>query len=211
MAGFAPLPRDFRCGSAFAYLALIIGFPLLTLWFKLAAPYDTYFFTSNRAELLLHVAARIAFTGYLFVVFFGSGQWLLRGMTRHLQFFSLTACEETAVSILAGSALIRICMLILGFAKLYFFWLLMPLGVLALAGAGRLPKLLRLPQLPMEAPRVTKIAQIALLATMVASIATVFIAKALCPNATGDYFKHYFPYYMTVIKNAGIRPNSPWF
>ena len=113
MTVYAALPSRFKCRNAFLQIALIAGFLLLALWFKLAAPYDNYFFVSSRPERLLYIFARIGFTAYLFGIFFGAGQWVLRGMARHLRLFSLTACEEIAVSVIVGSALIRICMFVL--------------------------------------------------------------------------------------------------
>ena len=102
-------------------------------------------------------------------------------------------------------------MFILGFAKLYSFWLLMPLGVMALAGAGRLPKLLRLPQLNSQAPLVMRMTRIVLLTTLFAAITTVLISKSLYPNATVDYFPHYLQYYLRVIQDSGIWPNDIWY
>jgi len=204
---YAPLPPSFRYRSAYIHAVLILGFLLLTLWFRYAAPYENYFFISTWEQRTLHLLARTAFTLYFLGILFGAGQWLLKGIARNLGHFSLTGCEEVAISLLAGSALLHLVMFIMGFGQLYTFGLLASLGALALTGIGRLPKLLQMPQFSNE----TCCGGLALAGLLVVAIVMVFLTKCLYFTGTGDYFTHYFHYYLRVVQSKGIWPNDVWY
>ncbi len=41
--------------------------------------------------------------------------------------------------------------------------------------------------------------------------AWLLIVRGLYPGGGGDYFTHYFPYYLEVVGNHGLAPNDVWY
>lgn len=198
-------------------IAFAAGFLLLFAWFKTAQPFDRFFFDASRAQLLTHIAARILLLPYLFCMLFGLGHLLIRALTAKTGALPITPMEEIAIGVLAGSAVLRIAMLALGFANLYYAWPLALAGAAVIAaGSGRLFALLQqifssCKEARHTLPKTDFAAGTTLLAAILISVGTVLIQKYIYPFVSGDYLSHYLPYYLEVIERHNLWPNDVWY
>ena len=39
----------------------------------------------------------------------------------------------------------------------------------------------------------------------------MLLRRGLFPGGSGDYYTHYFYYYLEVLKNHGLAPNDVWY
>ena len=164
----------------------------------------------------MYALLRLLFCGCFFVVLSSLGNLLVALVAKNSARFELDSTEEIAISILCGSALLRVIMLALGFASLYQWTVLVPLTTLALWFGS--PRLLALSK---RAGRSARDAlhkrnsdalglAVAGTAVLIACVAVASF-KFLLPNGTGDYFTHYLPYYQTVVARGNIWPNDVWY
>jgi hypothetical protein len=102
-----------------------VGFILLIAAFHLIQPYRLLFFSHEQLPLSI-------------------GNLVLSLVARPAMAFALSPLEEIAISILCGSAALRLAMLLLGFAGLYQWLLLAAIGTLFVGlGTPRLAELVR--------------------------------------------------------------------
>lgn len=193
-----------------------VCFFAVTVWFHIADPYTTLFFSQDTPKLLLHIAFRSIFLIFFLEILFAAGQGILYIVKDSPRALSLECGEEVAISLLCGSALVRVLMLVLGFAGFYSWWVIAPIGTI-LAGLGW-PSFSRLCRHWVESFKpiwresaIERLSWAGLAICLVIAFSVVFIEKFLFPNGTGDYFSHYFPYFREVIAVGNIRPNSVWY
>src|SRR5262245_4504538 len=196
--------------------ALVTPFVALVWAFHSLDPFRTLFFGGPRLELLAYSAGRLALAVYFAIILFGLGRLFFTIFRRlNAACVGLDAVEEFLLTALIGSSLLRIGMLSLGLIGGYSVWTALAIAVIALVAAGN-----RLAELVARAVKATanddqakaeRIARlVAALSIVLAVVVTIFF-KVLFPNGTGDYFTHYFPYYMEVTEKGNILPNMIWY
>lgn len=193
-----------------------IGFLMLTLLFHWTDPYNSLFFSTHSLPNVLHNLGRLLFVGYLFLILFALGRIPFSLLARSGVNFGLTASEEMALSVLCGSAILRILMLALGFAGLYEWWLLAAAGTAACVFGWNQFALLYKQSAPriqslMTINKLEDFSRVLLLLALFSACTIVIVEKYFFPNGTGDYFSHYFPYYKYVTTVKNIWPNDIWY
>jgi hypothetical protein len=193
-----------------------VGFVLLIVAFHLIQPYRLLFFSHEQLPLLLHSLGRLVFCGYYIAILFSIGNLVLSLVAKPALASALSPLEEIAISILCGSAALRLAMLLLGFAGLYQWLLLAAIGTLFVAlGAPRFAELIQ--QIAygatraLKLPHADRVALVVIGFALLLACAAVVTKKFLLPNGTGDYFSHYLPYFQTVASRGNIWPNEAWY
>jgi hypothetical protein len=193
------------------------------LFFGLAAAfnvlnlYDRWFFSARQLDQIAYNAARLVFVLFLFEITFALGQWLLVALRRRGVAFDVTPAEELAISLVCGSAVLRLAMLALGFAGLYYWWLMAAGGTIAVAlGWSSFVRLISAwavsaYRTSRESHPLDRFAAACLLLLMFAATGYVVAEKMILPNGTGDFYTHYFPYMQQVVVSHNIWPNDVWY
>ena len=196
--------------------AFVTPFVGLIWAFHFFDPYRTLFFGGPRLELLAYNAGRLAVAAYFAVIIFGLGRLVFIVFKRlDAACVGLDAFEEFAMTALVGSSVLRIWMLPLGLLGGYSVWTALAIAVVALLAAySRLAQLFAIAaralacdgQDPAE-----RVARSLAAGSIVLAVIVVILFKVLFPAGTGDYFTHYFPYYMEVTEKGNILPNMLWY
>lgn len=196
-----------------AFLVLAAGFNLLDV-------YRNLFYSVDQFDHVSYNVARIVCVLFLLEIQFALGQaplWLLRRRGAPLV---LAPEEEIAICVVCGSAIMRAIMLALGFAGLYYWWMIGAGGAVAAAfGWGRFAQLWRAFAGARSgelraANRFERIATAGALVALLWSVSVVFAEKLLLPNGpngTGDFYTHYFPYMQHAVAAHNIWPNEVWY
>jgi hypothetical protein len=192
--------------------ALSAGFLALIAGFYLVQPYRLLFFSNESASQILYSLTRLIFCVYYFAILFSIGNLVVPKSVR----VALSPLEEVAISVVVGSAVLRLAMLLLGFAGLYQWLLLAIIGTLIVwLGAPRFVELARSIALSIWQSWTSRdsdrSARIVISLALIASCTIVVVFKFLFPNGTGDYFSHYLPYYEAVTARGDIWPNEVWY
>lgn len=196
-----------------AFLILAAAFNSLDL-------YRNLFYSSDQFDHVSYNAARLLFALFLVGIEFALGQAPLAALRKRGAGLLLAPEEEIAISILCGSAILRVGMLLLGFAGLYFWWLTAIGGALALFfGWPRFALLWRsFAAARYEALRKSnwfeRVAFVGLFVALFVAVSEVVAEKLILPNGpngTGDFYTHYFPYMQQVVANHNIWPNDVWY
>jgi hypothetical protein len=194
------------------------GFILLTVGFKIYDPYNTLFFDEEWLPHIAHLAIRVLFCIYFFLILFCVGQlgFILIRQTSPL--FTLAPSEEIAICALLGSSVLRFVMFPIGFFSGYAWPVLLTLGTAALLlGTPRFALLMSnsltasMRYWNGETNFTKKIVVASIIGALLSAVLAVSTDKFLYPNGTGDYFSHYFPYYKEVVRNGNIWPNELWY
>jgi hypothetical protein len=200
----------------FLRIAVTAGFIAVIAAFHLIQPYRLLFFSHGQVPLLLHSLGRVVFCGYYLIILFSIGNLVLSLFAKRGAAYALLPLEEIAISIVCGSAVLRLAMLLLGFAGLYHWLLLASVGTLLVTlGTPHLVDLVR--QIASDArrawqsPRGDRAALIIAGVALLVACGAVVAKKLLLPNGTGDYFSHYLPYFQTVALRGNIWPNEVWY
>ena len=194
----------------------VIVFAALTFWFQHTLPYEKFFYGASRGNLEAHNAARLLFLVYMIVILFGLGGPLLRWAERH-GVSGLSGPEAFCIRVIVGSAVLRFVMLALGFANAYHYVVILPLGIIGvILGWADMMELLR-----GIGPRVRaawdgrnaleRFSLSGLWAALFMALCVVMVRRFVSTDGSGDYYTHYFHYYLHVLQNGGIWPNEVWY
>ena len=194
----------------------VIPFIGLVSAFHFLDPFRTLFFGGTRLELLAYSAGRLALATYFAVILFGLGRLFFIVFKRlNAACQGLDAFEEFLLTALVGSSLLRIGMLLLGLLGGYSVWAALVIAVVALLAAdNRLAELFATATKSIANDRqytAERIARLAAAVSIVIAVVATILFKVLFPHGTGDYFTHYFPYYMEVTEKGNILPNMIWY
>jgi len=205
-----------RHSRMLSWTALVVPFVGLVCVFHFLDPFRTLFFGGSRLELLTYNIGRLALTGYYSIILFGLGRLALSVFKKLNPASSgLNVCEEFLLTSLVGASLLRIGMLLLGLLGGYSVWAALAIAIIALLAAhDRLIELVAVLLDTYATARQTVIERTAQAAAMVIlglAVAATVLFKVLFPHGTGDYFTHYFPYYMEVTEKGSVLPNMIWY
>jgi hypothetical protein len=200
----------------FAAAVLLVGFIGVVLWFDRVDFYNKHFFDTG-AIVFSDNMVRIVFVGILSWLIYAPGAAVVALVTAPDERATLFAAERAVLGFGIGVGIWHVAMLILGVLNLYYQSVMVALclvvlvasarhfGRVAVAGcralAGHLARLRQGRASPQQVG-----------ATLIAvAAAWVLLRRGLFPGGSGDYYTHYFYYYLEVLKNHGLAPNDVWY
>jgi hypothetical protein len=212
-----PAPAaTFTRAEMLAAAALLGGFIGVVLWFDWVDFYNKHFFDAG-AIVFADNVVRIVFVGIFSWLIYAPGAAVVALVTAPSERAALFPAERAALGFGIGVGIWHAAMLILGVLGLYYQAVMVALclailvasarhfGRVAVAGcrllADRFTALRRRRASPREVG--------AILITVVA--AWLLLRRGLFPGGSGDYYTHYFYYYLEVLKNHGLAPNDVWY
>jgi hypothetical protein len=212
-----PAPvASFTRADVLAIAMLLGGFIGVVLWFDRVDFYNKHFFDTG-AIVFTNNVVRIVFVGIFSWLIYAPGAAVVVLVTTPEQRAALFPTEHAVLGFGIGVGIWHVAMLILGVLNLYYQSVMVALclvvlvasarhfGRVAVAGchalAGHLANLRQRRVTPQE---------VGVILIAVAA-AWVLLRRGLFPGGSGDYYTHYFYYYLEVLKNHGLAPNDVWY
>ena len=210
------LARPRRAAELGCAAALIGVFVAVVAWFDIVDFYHQHFFDHG----ILVAADNLARVGFLLVLswlIYVPGAAVLRLVQPDAGQSLATPLERGVLGFGVGVGLWHLLLLILGVAGLYYRSAMVGLAaIVVLASArhfgvaasaacralvGRAAALRRGETIP----EAISIGLIAIFAVW------LLLVRGLYPGGAGDYYTHYFYYYLDVLNNHGLAPNDVWY
>jgi hypothetical protein len=212
-----PAPAaTFAGAEIFAVAALLGGFIGVVLWFDWVDFYNKHFFDTG-AIVFADNMVRIVFVGILSWLIYAPGAAVVALVTGPGERAALSPAERAVLGFGIGVGIWHVAMLILGVLGLYYHSVLAGLCLVVLIASSRHFAHVSVAGCRALATRFTALRQRraspqevgAILIAVVA--AWLLLRRGLFPGGSGDYYTHYFYYYLEVLKNHGLAPNDVWY
>jgi hypothetical protein len=191
-------------------------FVAMVVWFYRADFYHQQFFTHG-ASVFTDNVARSAFVFLLAWLVYAPGAGVIALVAPERVRAAMTPVERAVAGFGVGVGLWQVAMLVLGIAGLYYRSVMVGLAFLILvasarhfgkvASAGCRAFATRLAGLR----RGVGVAEAFCAGAIVIGLAWLLLVRGLYPGGLGDYFTHYFYYYLEVLKNHSLAPNDVWY
>jgi hypothetical protein len=212
-----PAPAaTFSKAEMLAVAALLGGFIGMVLWFDWVDFYNKHFFDTG-AIVFADNMVRIVFVGILSWLIYAPGAAVVALVTAPGERAALFPAERAVLGFGIGVGIWHVAMLILGVLGLYYRSVLVGLCLVVLIASSRHFAHVAVAGCRALATRFTALRQRraspqevgAILIAVVA--AWLLLRRGLFPGGSGDYYTHYFYYYLEVLKNHGLAPNDVWY
>ena len=212
-----PAPAaTFSRAEMLAVAALLGGFIGMVLWFGWVDFYNKHFFDTG-AIVFAYNMVRIVFVGILSWLIYAPGAAVVALVTVPGERAALSPAERAVLGFGIGVGIWHVAMLILGVLGLYYRSVLAGLCLVVLIASSRHFAHVAVAGCRALATRFTALRQRraspqevgAILIAVVA--AWLLLRRGLFPGGSGDYYTHYFYYYLEVLKNHGLAPNDVWY
>jgi hypothetical protein len=215
-SAFAATVGRFSAAELLAVAVLLGGFVGVVLWFDAIDFYHRHYFDTG-AIAFANNGVRIVFVGIFSWLIYAPGAGVAALVMPPDQRAALSPAERAVLGFGIGVGIWHVAMLILGVLDWYYQAVVVGLclvilvasarhfGRVAVAGwralADRVVQLRHRRATPQEVG--------AILIAVVA--AWVLLRRGLYPGGSGDYYTHYFYYYLDVLKTHGLAPNDVWY
>ena len=199
-----------------AIAALLGGFIGVVLWFDWVDFYNKHFFDTG-AIVFADNVVRIVFVGIFSWLIYAPGAGVAALIMSPDQRAALSPAERAVLGFGIGVGIWHVLMLILGVLGLYYQAVMVVLclavlvasarhfGQVVVAGCRALADRLARFRRGCASPQAVGAILIAVVA------AWLLLRRGLFPGGSGDYYTHYFYYYLEVLKNHGLAPNDVWY
>ena len=186
------------------------GFLLLVGSFGSVDIYHQHFFAQGPA-IFIYNLSRVVFAFYLIWIIYAVGFGIINFFASPASLENLTLFERIVFSFGTGIGFWHVFLLLLGIFNLYYQSIMIGLCFVVLCISAKHFK-----QVLQEIFHLTtQWRQNRLLYSgyLLFGIALgwLLITKGLYPGGGGDYYNHYFKYYLAVIHNHGLAPNDVWY
>jgi hypothetical protein len=195
---------------------LVGGFIGVVLWFGLVDFYHLHFFDTGWIVAADNLV-RVVFVAVLCWLIYAPGAGVTALIIPAQERAILTSGERAVVGFGIGAAVWHVAMLILGLANLYYRPVMIVLCLIVLIGSARHFTTVAVSALDSDSGRFsslwqrTGLARRLAMALVVGAGAWLLLVRGLYPGGGHDYYTHYFPYYLAVLQNHGLKPNDVWY
>jgi hypothetical protein len=210
------LARRLSRTAVLSLLVLLLAFSSIVLWFREIDFYHRHFFDRG-IIVAIDNCARIGFVFILSWLITAPGLGVITLMMPARELRSLSLAERGVLGFGIGVGLWHATLLILGILGLYYRSVMIALGLLTLAASANYFGRFAIECWHSIWARFSELRQggailetIGILLILMA-VAWILLVCGLYPGGNGDYYTHYFPYYLEVIKNHGLSPNDVWY
>ena len=212
-----PAPAaTFTRADMLAVAVLLGGFIGVVLWFDRVDFYNKHFFDTG-AIVFADNVVRIVFVGIFSWLIYAPGAAVVALVTTPDQRAALFPAERAVLGFGIGVGIWHVVMLILGVLDLYYRAVMVGLCLAVLVASARHFGHVAVAGCRALADRFTALRQRRASPQEVGAIliavaaAWVLLRRGLFPGGSGDYYTHYFYYYLEVLKNHGLAPNDVWY
>jgi hypothetical protein len=206
----------FTKSEMLAVAVLLGGFIGVVLWFDRVDFYNKHFFDTG-AIVFADNVVRIVFVGIFSWLIYAPGAAIAALVTTPGERAALFPAERAVLGFGIGVGLWHVAMLILGVLGLYYQAVMVALCLVILVASARHFGRVAVAGCRTLTDRFTALRQRRASPQQVGAIliavaaAWVLLRRGLFPGGSGDYYTHYFYYYLEVLKNHGLAPNDVWY
>lgn len=189
----------------------------LIAWFSWFDPYQKHFWESG-AVITAYNILRLCYVVFLGWILSSSGYIIIGAMKGRGVVLPTGGLDTVILSFYLGAAIAAIILFVMGYLNLYYAPVFMVLtscvvflsyplverAVVAVHGKVQ----------SIRGRGVSKIYACAMTFLVLIALYLLFLVttgKGLLPGGGHDYYTHYFPYYLDVVKSHGIWPNDAWY
>ena len=196
--------------------ALFCAFIAVVLWFWYVDFYHRHFFDSG-AIVLVDNLLRVVFVIILAWLIYAPGAGVAALLTTPKEYTRFSAVERAVLGFGIGTGLWSVALLLLGLVGLYHRGVMVGLCLIVLASSAKHFAYVaeaaqrRLITGFTEVGRGRAMPRITGLALLAVAALWLLLVRGLYPGGSGDYYTHYFYYYLAVLKNHGLAPNDVWY
>lgn len=188
------------------------GYVGVLAWFHAINFYHTNFFHAGWLVVSYNLC-RILFAAYITWIVYVTGNAFITMFVSHAVRQRMTLTERVLLGFGAGLGCWHVLMLILGQYNLYYTSVLM--GITSCVVLVSAPHFLQMfnearMQLAQNFRHASHVSLFSTAAILIA-LTLLMMVRGLYPGGGGDYYTHYFPYYLTVLRNHGLAPNDVWY
>ena len=203
-------------GDLLLTVVLICGFFSVVLWFASVDYYHLHFFETGPMVVADNLL-RVLFTAIFSWLIYAPGAGLAAMVTAPSERAPLSATERAVLGFGIGIGIWHVVMLIAGLLGLYYSMVAVGLCLLILIASARsFATMTRMGTSALArhiselrgghlSPQTTSAVLIVIVG------AWLLLVRGLYPGGGGDYYNHYFRYYLEVLKNHGLAPNDVWY
>ena len=204
-------------GSRVPAAVLLLGsFAFVVWWFDYVDYYHQHFFDTGIIVLADNLV-RIVFIGLLSWLIYAPGAWVIALLSSASERAALFRAERAVLGFGIGVGIWHIVMLTIGLLNLYYRNAIAGLcAIVLLASAMSFSEAFTVGRHTLAEQwalfRQRRASAPAVGAMVVAFFAAwLFFRHGVFPGGAGDYYTHYFYYYLAVLKNHGLSPNDVWY
>ena len=198
-------------------VVLLLGsFAFVVWWFDYIDYYHRHFFDTGIIVLADNLV-RIVFVGLFSWLIYAPGAWVIALLSSASERAVLSRAERAVFGFGIGVGIWHIVVLTIGVLNLYYRNAIVGLCALVLLASAKsfseaftigwrtlAEQWALFRQHRASAPAVGAV-------VVVFFTAWLFFRHGLFPGGDGDYYTHYFYYYLAVLKSHGLSPNDVWY
>jgi hypothetical protein len=205
-------------GAAQVLLAvtLVGAFIGVVVWFDVVDFYHRHFFDSGPLVVLDNLA-RVLFVGILAWLIYVPGAAVAALIMPASARVALTPAERGVLGFGIGVGIWHVAMLILGIFNLYYRTVMVGVCAIVLIASANHFSRVAVAGCHALAERFAELRQgraspQTIGALLIGIVAVLLLQqRGLFPGGGGDYYTHYFRFYLEVLKNHGLAPNDVWY
>jgi hypothetical protein len=196
----------------FSLVFLVAGFLGVVGWFQVSDFYHTQFF-NHGFSLVIYNLLKTIFALYVIWIVYAIGYGMTSMLIPATSRKGFTLLERIILGFGSGLGFWHLFMLMLGHFNLYYPAVMVGISLVVLCASSvhfnhfllEIQQLRKLPSTPRS-----NWYKLSVFAVMF-SLIWLLVVRGLFPGGGGDYYTHYFPYYLAVLKNHGLAPNDVWY
>jgi hypothetical protein len=201
-----------------AIAATLVSFVVLSAtlvlelaWFFLIDPYNRHYFDAG-IVVVLHNLCRFTFVLLLAWLIYAPGAGAVALIIPLFERKKISGTEQALLGVGFGSCIWLISMLLMGLAGLYYRWIMAAVALAVIVASSRHAGQLAWTAFS-QLPRLRHIRARSFVTALIAMVAGFWLltVKGLYPGGGGDYYTHYFPYALEVLKNHSLAMNEVWY
>jgi hypothetical protein len=193
---------------------LLCAYVGVVFWFRHVDFYHRHFFDTGVVTFADNLV-RVVFVAILSWLIYAPGAAVVALLSEPDELSKLTSPERAVLGFGVGVGLWHVAMLVLGETGLYYRAVIETLCLVALVASA--------PHFGSTAIAVwrrrkdclcwgdVRNAEMVGAALIAVAGFWLLLVRGLYPGGNGDYYTHYFHYYLEVLKNHGLAPNDVWY
>jgi hypothetical protein len=208
--------RSFAVDGLVKITALFCTFIAVAWWFWHVDFYHRHFFDSG-VIVLVDNLLRVVYVIILAWLVYAPGAGVAALLATPQEYTAVSAAERVVLGFGIGTGLWSVALFLLGLIGLYYRGVMIGLCLIVLAASAKhfcfvaaaaqrqLTTRFNEVRRGQAMPRTTGLVLLALASLW------LLLVRGLYPGGSGDYYTHYFYYYLAVLKNHGLAPNDVWY
>jgi|GEM_PF-1333535 len=199
-----------------ALVFLVCGFSILISWYHWIDIYNQHFYDHGK-KIFAYNVTRILLLSFILWIVYVSGQAILSLIIPTIKKQQLSLTERILLGFGTGYGFWQLVLLVLGIFNFYYFSLMFTICMLVLCCSTKhftffISELKTATQIVCFNTSINyRLGFLVTFLGVTAALGWVLLVRGLYPGGGGDFYTHYFYYYIDVIRLHGLQPNDVWY